>query len=133
MDASLRRRVREQAGHRCEYCRVHQEDDPLFSFHIDHLQPRQHGGGDELGNLALARYHCNRHKGPNLTAIDPDSGKTTRLFNPRRDSWNAAFQVNGAAIIGRTPIGPATVRLLQMNRAGRLDLRAELAPKQRWP
>jgi hypothetical protein len=69
----------------------------------------------------------------NLTAIDPDSGKTTRLFNPRRDSWNAAFQVNGAAIIGRTPIGPATVRLLQMNRAGRLDLRAELAPKQRWP
>ena len=52
MDAATRRAVRQRAGNRCEYCRVRQEDDPLFTFHMEHITPRQHGGGDALSNLA---------------------------------------------------------------------------------
>lgn len=68
-------------------CRVPQEDDAFFSFHVEHILPRQHGGLDEFGNLALACYHCNRHKGPNLAALDPETGRMPRLFNPRSDVW----------------------------------------------
>jgi hypothetical protein len=87
MDASLRRVVRQRAENRCEYCRIHQADDPFYSFHIEHIQPRQHGGSDHQDNLALACYHCNRHKGPNLTGIDPEFGQIVRLFDPRRNLW----------------------------------------------
>ena len=133
MDAALRRRIRQRAGNCCEYCRVRQEDDPFFSFHAEHILPRQHGGTDALANLALACYHCNRHKGPNLAALDPQTGQMTRLFNPRSDSWQEHFQVVGAVIAGRTPMGRATSSLFKMNAAPRLDLRTELVARSRGP
>lgn len=133
MDAATRRAVRERAGNLCEYCRVRQEDDPLFTFHVEHIVPRQHDGSDVTMNLALACYHCNRHKGPNLTALDPETSQTTRLFDPRRQIWEQHFRAVGAVIAGRTPVGRATVRLLKMNAAIRLDLRTELLARTRWP
>jgi hypothetical protein len=133
MDAARRRRIRQRAGNCCEYCRVRQEDDAFFSFHTEHILPRQHGGTDDLANLALACYHCNRHKGPNLAALDPQTGQMTRLFNPRSDSWQEHFQVVGAVIAGRTPVGRATSSLFKMNAASRLDLRTELVARSRWP
>jgi hypothetical protein len=133
MDAALRRQVRECAGHRCEYCRGRQEDDPLFSFHVEHVLRRQHGGLDAAAKLALACYHCNRHKGPNLAALDPETNQLTQLFDPRQDDWDEHFRAVGAVIAGRTPIGRATARLLKMNAAIRLDLRTELAGVRRWP
>lgn len=133
MDAALRSQVRQRAGNCCEYCRIRQEDDPFYSFHTEHILPRQHGGTDDPANLALACYHCNRHKGPNLAALDPQTGQMTRLFNPRADVWHEHFQIAGAAVTGRTPIGRAPARLLKMNVASRLDLRTELVARNRWP
>ena len=133
MDAALRSQVRQRARNRCEYCRIRQEDDPFYSFHVEHIVPRQHEGLDESGNLALACYHCNRHKGPNLSALDPETGRMTRLFNPRSDVWDAHFQVVGVVVSGRTPIGRATSRLFKMNAVPCLDLRTELAARNRWP
>jgi len=49
--------------------------------------PRQHGGTDDPGNLALACHRCNLRKGPNLTGIDPITGEIVPLFDPRRDRW----------------------------------------------
>src|SRR5258708_7119025 len=72
-------------------------------------------------------------KGPNLAATDPESGRVTRLFDPRRDDWATVFHVFGAVIAGRTPTGRATVRLLKMNAPNRLDLRTELIARSRWP
>ena len=51
MDPALRAEVRLRAGNRCEYCRVRQEDDAFFSYHVEHVVPRQHGGTDALANL----------------------------------------------------------------------------------
>ena len=48
------------------------------------------------------------------------------LFNPRRDRWAGHFAWRGPRIEGLTAIGRATVLVLGMNDARRLDLRAEI-------
>jgi hypothetical protein len=126
MDAELRSLVRQRAGERCEYCLQHQDDDPLFRFHIEHIIARQHGGTTTESNLALACHHCNLHKGPNLTGIDPATGRVVALFNPRMQSWREHFAMNGNLIVGLTDIGRATVRVLDMNGHARLRMRAFL-------
>jgi hypothetical protein len=84
MDEALRRFIRERASHRCEYCRLPQDAEPFFAYHI---VARQHGGAADGANLALACYHYNAHKAPNLSGLDPESGALVRLFHPRRDAW----------------------------------------------
>src|SRR6266436_3492737 len=74
-------------------------------------------------NLAFACYHCNLHKGPNLSGIDQESGALVRLFIPREDKWDDHFEQNGVIIVGRTAIGRATIGLLKMNAADRRRLR----------
>lgn len=73
MNAETRRRVRERAGDRCEYCGLSQEDSPLAALHVEHIIPRAHGGTDDFQNLALACIDCNLHKGPNLTGINREA------------------------------------------------------------
>lgn len=97
-----------------------------MTFHVDHIVPRKHGGGDGDDNLALACFHCNLHKGPNLTGIDPDTSAVVLLFHPRHQVWDDHFFVQEAMIMGRTPAGRATVRVLDMNAPTRLELRLEL-------
>ena len=126
MDAVLRNLVRQRAGNRCEYCRLHQTHAPYFNFHIDHITPRKHGGSDNPLNLALACNRCNRHKGSNLTGIDPSSGNIVQLFHPRNDTWVDHFEFRRATIVGLTPEGRATVQVLNMNDRERIQLRAEL-------
>jgi hypothetical protein len=79
-----------------------------------------------VDNLALACHRCNLRKGPNVTGIDPDSEEIVLLFHPRRDEWSRHFRFNGPRIEGSTPTGRATIRLLTLNDARRLELRAEL-------
>lgn len=126
MDTALRRWVRDRAGYCCEYCGLQQRQAPFALFHVDHIIARQHGGADAPDNLALACHHCNRHKGPNLTGIDPNSNKIVRLFNPRQDVWNEHFALQGLFMVGLTSVGRATVRVLAMNALDRIQLRIEL-------
>jgi hypothetical protein len=123
MDEALRRFIRERASHCCEYCRLPQVAEPFFAYLVEHIVARQHGGADDGANLALACYHCNAHKGPNLSGLDPESGALVRLFHPRQDQWDEHFERNGVIIVGRTAIGRATVGLLKMNAADRRRLR----------
>ena len=123
---TLRDLVRSRARGRCEYCRALQEDLSLALFHVEHIVPRQHGGIDDPENLALACNHCNLHKGPNLTGIDPESGRIIPLFNPRREAWEDHFLLDGLEIGGRTPTGSVTARVLGMNTPTRIQLRAAL-------
>ncbi len=125
MDAALRQLVRRRAGDRCEYCHLPQEFSELH-FHVEHIIPRQHGGTDAPGNLALACPNCNLVKGPNLTAVEPGTRRVLRLFHPRRDKWIRHFGYSGAQIVGRTSIGRTTVSLLRMNDPERLRVRALL-------
>src|SRR5437868_12226190 len=79
MDATTRDLVRQRAGGRCEYCRLHQEHSSL-KHHIEHITAKQHGGSDGADNLALACHRCNLHKGTNPT------GTTLRL-----GKWRPSF------------------------------------------
>jgi hypothetical protein len=123
MDAQLRDRVRQRAGDRCEYCRFRQQHDRFHTFHIEHIVARQHRGGDDLENLALACHACNLHKGTNLASFDPDTNEIVRLFHPRRERWQDHFVFEGPRIVGLTGIGRTTAWLLQMNSEERVDLR----------
>ncbi len=126
MDAATRRLVRQRAEGRCEYCRLPQAAQPFVAFHVEHIIARQHGGSDEPGNLCIACERCNFHKGPNLTSIDPETGKIERLFDPRHQVWADHFELRGALILGKTPTGRATAAVLSMNEERRIELRASL-------
>ncbi len=126
MDASLRQLVRVRARDQCEYCRLPQSAATYFRFHVEHIQARQHGAGDDFDNLALACPDCNRHKGPNLTTLDVETNEIVRLFHPRQDAWIEHFAFDGPIIVGKTLVGKATARLLQLNAGERVEMRAQL-------
>jgi len=128
MDAGTRRLVRERAGERCEYCRLPQSALPLARFHIEHVIARQHRGGDGPGNLALSCHHCNLHKGPNLSGVDPRDGQIGRLFNPREDHWEEHFEARGLLLLGLTSTGRITVSVLAMNSQAQLEIRRAAGP-----
>jgi hypothetical protein len=125
MDAAIRNVVRRRAGERCEYCRLPEAALDL-SLHVEHIVARQHGGGDDPWNLCLACDRCNLHKGPNLSSIDPLDGSLVPLFNPRQHAWREHFTFRAAEIVGLTPIGRATARLLNMSATSRVRLRTRL-------
>ena len=123
MDAALRQLVRDRAGDRCEYCRIQQDADWFFRFHIEHIVALQHGGETVASNLAWSCHHCNLHKGPNLSGIDPQSDTVVRLFHPRTDRWEDHFMLEGGLVRGISATGRATVRVLAMNSLRRVVLR----------
>jgi len=125
VDAEIVRQAGERAAGRCEYCQLASSAHPA-PFQIDHIIARQHGGGDELENLAFACIHCNRYKGPNIAGIDPGTGELTRLFHPRTDKWRTHFAWNGAEILPLTAIGPVTLRVLFMNDPEMIWVRSNL-------
>lgn len=123
VDAESRHLVRQRARSRCEYCRLPEHVGEL-TFHVEHIIARQHQGGDELSNLALACDRCNLTKGPNLsTKVE---GETVALFHPRQHKWNDHFAFVGPEIVGLTPTGQATVQLLKMNAPRRVAIRRRI-------
>jgi len=132
MDDALRELVRQRAGNRCEYCLLPQAAAQFFTFHIEHLRARQHGRQGLETNLALACPDCNSHKGPNLSSIDPLTDSVVLLFNPRTENWIDHFTCQESLLLGLTPTGRATVELLDMNEADRVEMRAELFANGEW-
>lgn len=125
MDQDLEELVWHRARSACEYCLVPQAFDKL-PFEIDHVTATSHGGSTTSNNLALSCFPCNRFKGPNLSGIDPVTGRITKLFHPRRHRWMRHFRWLGGRLEGRTAIGRTTIRVLQMNDPRRSLLRAQL-------
>ena len=129
---TLRLAVRERAQGCCEYCRVHEED-ILLPHEPDHVIAEQHRGQSTLENLALACFHGNRFKGPNIASVDPQTARIVQLFNPREDRWLEHFQLDGPRIIPITAHGRATVLLLRLNSPQRLRVRESLIGVGRFP
>ena len=127
MDARTRELVRMRASSRCEYCRFRESAVPYLVFHVDHIIAKHvdHASDDPQG-LALACSECNYHKGPNLVSIDPETKEQVSIFHPRIDDWESHFSVENGSIVGLTPIGRATARLLNMNAPRLVRLRHEL-------
>ena len=105
----------------------------LLDFQIDHIIALKHGGPTEADNLALACFACNNHKGPNISGIDSETDQMVRLFHPRRDRWKDYFDWNGPRLVGRTPIGRATIAVLAINLPYRERLRGALITEGVFP
>ena len=132
MTDDLARRVRRRARYRCEYCRLPQSAG-RFRHQVDHIIADQHEGGDEPSNLALACAHCNRHKGPNLSGLEPATRELTRLYNPRQDRWREHFAWQGAVLIGLTAVGRTTIQVLAINDREMVEARESLIAEGRFP
>jgi hypothetical protein len=131
MDEEVRRLVRDRAGGRCEYCRLHQDDYEFQTFHVEHIIAQQHLGTDDPDNLCLACSECNWAKGPNLAGLL--GGKLYPLFHPRRQRWARHFRWDGTAIVGKTRSGVVTVQVLNLNSESRIMLRENLLFEGRFP
>lgn len=107
------RRVHERAAFQCEYCQTGQRVTGQ-AMHVEHISP---GGGDDLENLALSCATCNLSKARATSALDPSTGESVPLFNPRTQTWTEHFEwvENGTIVRGRTAAGRATIVRLQMN------------------
>jgi HNH endonuclease len=132
MTDDLARRVRRRARYRCEYCRIPQSAVRL-RHQVDHIIAEQHEGGDEPSNLALACAHCNGHKGPNLSGLEPVTRELTRLYNPRQDRWREHFAWQGAVLIGLTAVGRTTIQVLAINDRDVVEAREMLIAEGRFP
>jgi 5-methylcytosine-specific restriction endonuclease McrA len=104
-----------------------------LTHHAEHIVAKQHGGSDDASNLALACHRCNLRKGQNLTAIDPVTREVVPLFHPRSNDWAEHFIVESERIIGVTAVGRATVQLLAMNDARRLEPRTQILSSGEQP
>ena len=125
MNLELLSQLRGLAGDRCDYCHIPAAYDPL-PFQVDHVIARQHGGKTVIGNLAWSCLHCNKHKGPNIAGIDPDTDRLVPLFHPRRQRWERHFLWEGPLLMGRTRSARATIRVLAVNAPDFTTFRAEL-------
>jgi hypothetical protein len=110
-----------RAEHCCEYCGP-------APFSVEHIIPRTKGGTDEPDNLCLACQGCNGHKLAAVSATDPITGATERLFHPRLDRWqdHILWSDDATEIVARTAVGRATVGRLQMNRPSLVRYRRAL-------
>jgi hypothetical protein len=119
VSVELRRRIRQRAADRCEYCLI--PESVTFAIHeVDHVVAEKHGGETNEENLALSCSLCNGHKGSDLTSIDPATGDIVPLFHPRRDQWQNHFQLLDGRVEPVTAIGRVTARLLQFNAPDRI-------------
>ena len=132
MNAATQNVVRLRAAGICEYCHI-----PMAyfreKFSFDHIVARQHGGGEILENLAFCCMRCNRHKGTNLSGLDPLTGLMVRIFHPRLDRWEEHFCWRDSVLVGRTSEGRATIVTLNMNDPVRLAIREELMKEWLFP
>lgn len=112
----VERRVRLAAQNRCGYC-LSPQHLVMARLEIEHIIPvSKQGSSDEL-NLWLACPLCNRYKGEKTKGIDPESGETVSLFNPRLQRWADHFHwtEDGLRIVGKTFTGRATVAALRLD------------------
>jgi hypothetical protein len=71
---------------------------------------------------------------PNLSGVDPQTGKVVRLFDPRRQHWKRHFRWNGAMLDeGKTLSGRTTIRTLRINMPIRVALRQSLIDIGEFP
>jgi hypothetical protein len=132
ISATLRAFVIERAKGCCEYCGY----PSLASFaphEIDHIIAQKHGVLTTEDNLALSCTLCNKHKGSDLSSIDPLTHKLEALFHPRQDNWYEHFRLAGDTIQPLTPKGRVTVRLLQLNQVSRVSERQLLSEAGYYP
>ncbi len=126
----IRFQVWQRASDCCEYCFLH-KDTAFWTHEIDHIISLKHEGTDDLLNLALACYFCNRNKGSDVGSFF--KGDFYRFFNPRIDTWSEHFRLDETLIQPLTPIGEVTAKILGFNHIDRIIERQILIKSEIYP
>lgn len=115
---ALRREIEAQFNHCCAYCHT-AERLVAATFEVEHIVPLAVGGETVLTNLCFSCPMCNRYKGVQQTAVDPQTNATVQLFHPQQDEWDKHFAWNedSSELIGLTETGRATIDALKINRS----------------
>ncbi|MCZ7571035.1 MAG: HNH endonuclease [Ardenticatenaceae bacterium] len=123
--ARLRQRIAKEAGDRYGYCQT-QEVVSGIPLTLEHIISKVRGGQDNEENLWLSCRLCNESKGKRIEAVDPKTGESVPLYNPRTQDWatHFAWSEDGTQIIGQTAVGRATVEALSLNDDLRVRARA---------
>lgn len=132
ISGKIRKVIAKRADYKCEYCLMH-EDDMFFSFEIDHIIAKKHGGDDNKDNLAYCCPHCNQNKGSDIATFINDYEEIIPLFHPRKQEWQDHFTLVEGEIIALSKIGEATIKLLKMNHPDILIIRRTLAKIGKYP
>jgi hypothetical protein len=131
---TTRERIERRARGRCEYCQASQEICG-YTFHIEHIVAKKRGGADGFENYALSCASCNLFKGDWPTGIDPETETEQSLFNPRAQKWKDHFEWSAdfLDVLGKTPVGRATVARMKMNIPIRREARNHWLATDVWP
>jgi hypothetical protein len=108
------------------------ESGTVLPHEADHVRSQKHNGPTIAENLCWACALCNSFKGTDVASFPPASNELVPLFNPRADAWDDHFAWQGPELRGKTPIGEATIALLRINLAERVDHRAILMRLGTW-
>jgi hypothetical protein len=124
INAQQRKFVFQRAKDRCEYC-LSPLSHSIQPFDIEHIILEVKGGTDDSDNLASACGGCNGHKYTKIHSIDPFDNQSVALYHPRLMHWQEHFiwSDDYLEIIGISPIGRATVKTLNLNRLGVVNVR----------
>jgi 5-methylcytosine-specific restriction endonuclease McrA len=71
----------------------------MADLEIDHILPKVKSGKTVFENLCAVCRKCNERKGPLLEAIDPVSGESSPLFNPRTQIWSDHFEFSDDGVL----------------------------------
>ncbi len=125
--AKQKRAVVRRARDCCEYRRS-QARFATQSFSVEHIVPRSRDGETSLGNLALACEGCNSHKHTKVEGYDVITDELVPLYHSRQQNWGHHFRWNDdyTLIVGLPPTERTTVKALQLNRKGLINLRRVL-------
>ncbi len=132
MASFQRKQVWQRANGYCEYCQLSQ-DHCVLPHGIDHIRAKKHHGPHTMENTCIACAHCNGAKSSNAAGYDPETDELVPLFNPREDSWDGHFFWDGAVLNGKTPVGRATIDVLNINDPICVDQREYLIKADLFP
>lgn len=113
---TLKNKILDSDRRRCCYC-LTTEANSGIPMTYDHIQPLSKGGKTNFENLCLACRSCNEFKSDSIEAVDPLTGETVPIFNPRTQTWSNHFtwSEDSTKVEGLTAIGRATIVALRMN------------------
>ena len=115
--AYLRRTVRTLYAFACGYCGV-TETEVGSTLTIDHYQPEDAGGTDDLDNLVYACHACNLHKSTAWNSQMPP------VLHPLRTELSAHLRLlPDDTLEGLTPEGRRHIDTLHLNRQPMIERR----------
>lgn len=117
ISAELRRTVRTLYAFACGYCGVTETEVGAY-LTIDHYQPLDAGGSDDLDNLVYACHACNLHKSNTWNLLDPP------VLHPLRTDMHLHLHALPDGMLqSLTPVGVRHIEALHLNRAPLVERR----------